>query len=133
MDFGAVSWLGVLVAGVVFFIVGGLWFGLLFGKLWLRLSGRSVDDPPPSNLALMFVLTGVLGLVAALGLAAVSGADASAGAGLVLGIGAAALVVAPVVAILHIYDRKPAGLLALNIGYILVGFAAMGAIIGAFQ
>lgn len=133
MAFTAVSWLGVLIAGVVFFIIGGLWYGLLFGKLWLRLSGRSVDDPPPSNLALMFVLTGVLGLVAALGLATVIGADASAGAGLGVGIGVAALIVAPVVAILHIYDRKPVGLLALNIGYNLVGFAAMGVIIGAFQ
>ncbi len=34
----SINWLGVLGATLVSFIVGFLWYGPLFGKLWLKLS-----------------------------------------------------------------------------------------------
>jgi hypothetical protein len=39
MSFPHVNYLAVLVSGVVIFILGGLWYSLLFKKPWVRLMG----------------------------------------------------------------------------------------------
>jgi hypothetical protein len=85
MDFEAISWLGVVLAAVAFFVVGGIWYAPLFGKLWMRLTGVDEETARQSNLPLIFGTTAVLGLVAAIGLAAIIGDDASAGRGLWIG------------------------------------------------
>lgn len=133
MDFGAISWLGVLLAAVAFFAVGAVWYGLLFSKPWMRLSGVTEEAARESNLALIYGVTGLLGLVSAIGLAALLGADPTATAGLGVGLGVGVLIVAPALLILSLYERKPLGLWALNAGYNVVGFAVMGLVIGALQ
>jgi hypothetical protein len=133
MEFSEISWLAVLLAAVAFFAVGGLWYGLLFSKLWMRLSGMTEERARQSNIPLAFGLTAVLGAVAAIGLAAIVGADPTVGEGLGVGLGVGLLIAAPVLAIQSLYERKPWLLLALNAGYNLIGFAVMGLIIGALQ
>jgi hypothetical protein len=39
-----VSWLGIIIAAVVSFIVGFLWYGPLFGKLWMKLNNVTMKD-----------------------------------------------------------------------------------------
>lgn len=133
MEFSEVSWLAVLLAAVAFFAVGGLWYGLAFSKLWMRLSGMTEEQARQSNIPLAFGLTAVLGAVAAIGLAALVGADPTVGEGLGVGLGVGLLIAAPVLAIQSLYERKPWALWALNAGYNLIGFAIMGLIIGALQ
>jgi hypothetical protein len=133
MDFSAISWLGVVLAAIAFFGVGAIWYGALFARPWMRLSGVTEEQARSSNLVLIFGTTGVLGVVAAIGLAAVIGEDSSAGAGLGIGLGIGALIVAPVLGIQSLYDRKALVLWALNAGYNLAGFAIMGLVIGALQ
>jgi len=36
-----VNWAAVLVAGAAAFMLGGLWYSALFGKLWIRMQGWS--------------------------------------------------------------------------------------------
>jgi hypothetical protein len=132
MDFSDISWLGVVLAAVAFFAVGALWYGVLFSRQWMRLTGVTESQARQSNLPLIYGVSAVLGLVAAIGLAAIIGA-ASAGSGLAIGLGVGALVVAPVLAVQVLYDRRPLTLWALNAGYYVLGFAAMGLILGALQ
>lgn len=133
MDFSALSWLGALVAGAAFFAVGGLWYGPLFGKQWMAATGVTEEQARESNLPMIFGGTLVLEVIAAVGLAAVIGADATLGSGLGTGLVVAVLIVVPVLGVLGLYERKGPTLWALNAGYNLLGFAIMGAIIGAFQ
>jgi hypothetical protein len=133
MEFSAISWLGVVLAAIAFFGVGAMWYGALFARPWMRLSGVTEEQARSSNLVLIFGATAVLGIVAAIGLAAVIGADSSATEGLATGLGAGALVVAPVLGIQSLYDRKALALWLLNAGYNLAGFAIMGLVIGALQ
>jgi hypothetical protein len=72
-------------------------------------TGITEEQARGSNLPLTFGVTGVLGLVAAIGLAAVIGSDASAGSGLGTGLAVGVLVVAPVLGIQSLYERKPPG------------------------
>lgn len=39
-----INYIAVLVAGVVAMIVGGLWYGPLFGKAWMRGQGLDPND-----------------------------------------------------------------------------------------
>lgn len=133
MDFGAVSWLGVVVAGVVFFAIGGIWYGPMFGDRWQRASGVTEEIARASNLALVFASTFVLELIAALGIALVVGDDATPINGLLTGLLLTLLLILPVLGVLSVFERKPWDLWWLNAGYNLIGFMAMGAVIGALQ
>ena len=44
ISFVGVNWLAVVVGTVVSMAMGALWYGPLFGNLWLRLIGKTVDD-----------------------------------------------------------------------------------------
>lgn len=133
MDFGNVSWLGVLLAGIAFFAVGGVYYGPLFGDRWMAAAGMTQERARESNLPLIFISTFVLELIAAVGLALVIGEEASVVEGLVNGLLLNLLLVLPVLAVLSVFERKSWDLFALNAGYNLVGFMVMGAILGAFQ
>ena len=68
-----INWLAVLVAGGATFMLGGLWYTALFGKLWQRLHGYSDEKmkemqarkPPPMFFGLMIVCYMVLAAVVA--------------------------------------------------------------------
>lgn len=133
MDFGQVSWVAVLVAGVVFFGIGGVWYGPLFADRWQRASGVSEEIARASNLPMVFISTFVLELIAALGIALVIGEDATPVDGLLTGLLLTLLLVLPVLGVLSVFERKNWDLWWLNAGYNLIGFMAMGAVIGALQ
>lgn len=133
MDFGAVSWVGVILAGGAFFAIGGVWYGPLFADRWQRASGVTPEIARASNLPLVFLSTFVLELIAAIGLALVIGQDASPVNGMLNGLLLCLLLVLPVLGVLSVFERKPWDLFWLNAGYNLLGFMAMGAILGAFQ
>ena len=137
MDFGAVNWLAVLLAGVVFFAIGGVWYGPLFADRWQRASGVSEELARESNLPLVFISTFVLELIAALGLALVIGDSRGVANallnGLLTGLLLNLLLVLPVLGVLSVFERKSWDLWWLNAGYNLIGFMAMGAVIGALQ
>jgi uncharacterized protein DUF1761 len=133
VEFSEISWLGVVLAAIAFFGVGAMWYGALFARPWMRLSGVTEEQARSSNLVMLFGTTAVLGVVAAIGLAAIIGPDSSAGEGLGIGAGVGLVLVAPVLGIQSLYDRKKVALWALNAGYNLAGFAVMGLVIGALQ
>ena len=44
IPFASVNWLAVIVGTVVSMILGALWYGPLFGNMWLRLIGRKAEE-----------------------------------------------------------------------------------------
>lgn len=61
----AISWFGVFVAALSSFLVGGLWYGPLFGKRWQREAGLSDADMARGKMVLIFGGSFLLNLVAA--------------------------------------------------------------------
>ena len=39
-----INWLAVAVAGLIAFLVGGVWYTALFGQLWIKLQGYSPEQ-----------------------------------------------------------------------------------------
>lgn len=124
-----INYLAVGVAGVSAFILGGLWYGPLFGKAWQRLSG--VDPEAAASPVKTFGGSLVLSLIAAFVFAMFLGPDA--GIGFATGVGAAAGLcwVATSFGINYLFEQKPLGLWFVNGGYHTLQFTLYGAILGA--
>lgn len=61
MQYLAVNWLAVVVAAVVNMVVGFLWYGPLFSRLFLRLVGKREDEV--ESTPIVYVLGFVMGFV----------------------------------------------------------------------
>ncbi len=44
LDFVGLNWWAILVATVVAFGIGGLWYGPLFGQAWLKAMGKTEEE-----------------------------------------------------------------------------------------
>jgi hypothetical protein len=131
MDFSVISWLGVLVAGIAAMVVGGLWYSLLFARVWQRAAGVT-DEQLTRNAPLTYVGSLLLAFVMALVLApfiAHGGVVFGLAAGLAVGLGW----VAASFGMVYLFERRPLAHWLVNAGYAVVSYAVMGAIVGAFQ
>jgi hypothetical protein len=55
----------ILVAALVYFVIGALWYSMLFGKKWMKLIGHSgvVTEADKKGMPMMFVSTFILNYV----------------------------------------------------------------------
>ena len=54
-----INWLAVGAATLVGFVIGFLWYGPLFGKVWMKEAGLTEEDVQNGNMAKIFGLTAV--------------------------------------------------------------------------
>lgn len=48
LDFSGLNWWAILAATAVAFVIGGLWYGPLFGKAWMQALGKTEADIEPT-------------------------------------------------------------------------------------
>lgn len=122
----------VLVAAVVYFMIGGLWYSMLFGKQWMELSGMTEEKIKESGSnAGTYLVTFVLLLILSYVLAhmvAYTGAVTLA-EGLLVGFWLWFGFVATTMLIDGLYAGRRHKLTAINAGYHLVGILAAAAIL----
>jgi hypothetical protein len=88
-----INWLGVLVATVIYMVLGALWYGPLFGKVWMKAMGWEGPAEGESPGAATYAIPAICYLVASIAtglLAEATGSDSVAeglALGLVVGIG----------------------------------------------
>jgi len=133
--FGGINYLAVAVAALSSFIVGWFWYGPLFGKRWMKLHGFKEEDltegrlPFPVILLVNYIAT----VLAALAIAMFIGAQANAGFGIFAGLMIAIFWIGTSQLNDVLYERKPWGLFFINVGYNVVIYVIMGAILGAWH
>ena len=124
----------IVVSAVAYWLLGALWYGVLFSQRWMALEGITMEQARSMNPVLPYVITLVLNLLIAFVLAQLClwrNADTAArgaAVGVLLWIG----IVGPVVFTTYIYEMRPKELFAINEFYPLVGLCLMGAILGAW-
>jgi hypothetical protein len=126
----------VVVCAVVYWLIGGLWYGLLFSKPWMALEHLTVEQATAANgnWIWQYVITFLLNLVIAFALAQVciwrnaNTAGRGAAIGILLWVG----ILGPIVYTTYMYEMRPVTLFAINEFYPLVGLCLMGAILGAW-
>lgn len=123
----------VLVAGAATFVLGGLWYGPLFGKLWQRLTGLSDAQMAAGNPAKIFGLSFVAAVAQAWVFAMFLGPDPSLALGLGAGASAGLVWIGGAFGINDLFERRPLGLWAVNAGYHTLAFTLFGAIFALWR
>jgi hypothetical protein len=127
----SLNWLAVLLASLSSFVIGGLWYSLLFAKPWQKAAGVS-DEQAKTGVVRVFVGSFLLSLVMAASLAAFIGAGGAV-FGLLAGLAAGITWVAAAFGVNYLFERRPLRLFLINAGYNVITFGVMGLIIGAMQ
>ncbi len=139
-----INYLAVLVAGIAYFAIGGIWYMGIFAKTWTKLMG--MDKLSKKELAerkkkagQTFFIAFLANLLAAYCLVfnVLSGQSFFHVSGMVAGLNAGFwtwlgfIVTSQLNSVL--WDGKPWKLYFINVGYYLVSFLVMGLILGCWQ
>ena len=128
-----INWLAVAAAALATFLIGGVWYGPLFGRAWMRASGVTPEQAGKGNMPMIFGLSFVLQLIAAAVLAMFIGPEATFG----FAVAAAAAVgffwVAPAFGVVYLFEQRPFAHWVVNAGYHIVSFVVMGVILGVWR
>ena len=132
------SLLAIILATIIFYMVGFAIYGFLFSEQWMTYAGMTEAEALARNEALgsmMFVwgllitLAQVLGIALFLKKANIS----SAGKSLLKGAILATLFALPVMTYNWLYQGSSANLLRLDYMHLLIGYSLVGAVLGFFR
>jgi hypothetical protein len=128
------NYAAVFVAALAYWILGAVWYGLLFTKPWMALEQMTVERMQSMNPVIPYVISFVLDLLIAFVLAQLctwrnaNTAARGAALGILLWIG----LVGPVAYTNYMFEMRPMQLFAINEFYSLAGLFLMGLILGAW-
>ena len=128
------NYVAVLVAAIAYWLLGAVWYGVLFGKQWMALENITPEQASSINPVAPYVISFILNLVIAFVLAQLCAwrnantAARGAALGILMWIG----FLGPVTYTTYMYEMRPKQLFAINEFYVLVGMCLMGAILGAW-
>ena len=133
-DFDGLNWWAILVATIAGFMLGGIWYGPLFGKAWLRAIGKREEDlgNPVIPFTLSFFTAFVTALLMALLINSLDGLKTvldGALLGLYIGIG----FIAAAMASDYAFCRWPKQLFVIQAGYRVAYSVIMGAILAGWR
>ncbi len=138
MNFGeiisGINFWAVLVAALSAFVIGWLWYGPLFGKKWMELHGFTKDDnagvlPMPVIMVVNYIAT----VLAAFSIAMFIGAESDLSFGVFAGLMIALFWIGTSRLNDVLYERQPFALYLINLGYNVVIYIVMGAVLGAWH
>jgi surface polysaccharide O-acyltransferase-like enzyme len=120
------------VCAIVYWLIGGVWYAVLFNKSWMALEHRTAEQTNP---ILPYIITFLLNLLIAFVLAQIciwrnaNTASRGAAIGVLLWLG----IVGPITFTTYLYELRSKELFAINEFYPLVGLCVMGAILGGWR
>jgi surface polysaccharide O-acyltransferase-like enzyme len=129
------NYLAVIVAAIAYWLLGAIWYGVVFGEAWMALEHMTAEQARSMNPVLPYVITLALNVLIAYALAQICiwrnantlGRGASVGVLLWVGF------VGPVTFTTYMYEMRPKELYAINQFFPLAGFVLMGAILGGWK
>jgi Protein of unknown function (DUF1761) len=126
-----VNLLAILVAAACGFLVGGVWYGPLFGKTWQREIGMSDDDLKSANMLKIYGTAFVFSVLSAVFLGhLLSHFDTDFTRTMMISIGIAVGFITPAIGTNYLFGRKSGKLFAIDAGYWIAFYAAMGLVFG---
>ena len=136
MDLGTaftnINWLSVAVAAISTFLIGGIWYGPLFGKAWMEAFGYTEEDLKKRSIPKTFGLSLLLAFFAALILEMFIGPEANAVYGVMAGMLAGIGWVATFLGILYLFEMQTMKVYLINAGYCVLSLTLMGLILGSW-
>ncbi len=120
----------ILVAAFSGFLVGGLWYGPIFGKIWRKEAGITNQQMRTINPIKIFGLTFALSVVSSifLGHLLASTGVTKPHIVMMISVGVALGFIVPALGINYLFNNKSGRLFAIDAGYWIVFYAAMGGV-----
>lgn len=129
--FGSLQIWGIVIAAVVYFLLGWVWYGPLFSKKWMalrELTTEDIKDPNPMLFLWSFILQFIATLTLAVFMTAIDIHTLLHGA--LVGLGAGFGFVFTLAGTTGLFSDNKLGLHLIDNGYHVIGLAIAGAIIG---
>ena len=129
------NYLAVVVAAIAYFILGGLWYGVLFHKTWMALEQMTIEQTRGVSHVIPYLASFLLELLVAYALAQLciwrnaNTASRGASVGVLVWVG----FVGPIALMTYMFEMRPRALYAINEFYPLAGLILMGAILGGWK
>lgn len=135
MRAGGINWIAVVVAGVAFYAIGFVIYGMLIpAERWMAMSGTSAAEMEvvgqsrmPFSVVMPLMTAGFMALLFKWG--AVVGASKGAQWGMVVALASAV----PGMLYGWVYGVGPIDITVIDIAHLLLGHVAVGAILGAWK
>jgi hypothetical protein len=135
-----VNYIAILVAAVVSFFIGALWYSpLLFAKQWVKATGKSEEEIAEGSSTFAYILTFIAWLIATYVLAVIIdyGVNLYSSPQFLYGMLAAFLCwfgfVAAISLVHSLFAQRPTALWLIDSGYVLVAFLISGAILAEWR
>ena len=124
--------LAILVAAACGFLVGGIWYGPLFGKAWQREIGMTDDDLKSANMLKIYGTAFLFSVLSAvfLGHLFAHFGEMSLRSTMMISVGVALGFIVPAIGTNYLFGRKSGKLFAIDAGYWIAFYAAMGLVFG---
>ncbi|TRD10836.1 DUF1761 domain-containing protein [Erythrobacter insulae] len=119
----------VLAGAGAFFVVGALWYGVIFGTAWQKAAGMSDDQVQSGNMLVIFGLTFLFEILIAMVLwHLIARTNPAPHVVMMMSVGFAIGVMIPAVGIHYLYLRKSLAHFLIDSGHMITGMAAMGGV-----
>jgi hypothetical protein len=136
--FNHTNYWAVLTAAAAYFVIGSLWFSLLFGNIWSKevvKHGVKIKEPTGKEISIKMIQTFIGNIIAAMAMAilvyltGISGWSAGLKLGLLCGFGFAA----SSIMIAYTWEGRSFKLMAIDFGYPVAGFTACAIILSLWK
>ncbi len=132
VNFGDLNWVAIFLSALSAFVIGGIWYGPLFAKIWMKENNFTEELLGKRNMPKVFGLSFLLSLIAAINLAMFLGPEADVMFGFFAGFAAGLGWVTVFTGIQYLFEMKSLKLFFINAGYSTISLSVMGIILGAF-
>jgi len=121
--------LAILIAAAAGFLVGGIWYGPLFGKAWMAENGFTEEGLKNANMLKIYGLTFAFSVLSAVFLGhLLAFFDTGPRSTMIVSTGNPLGQIVPAIGTNYLFARKSGKLFAIDAGYWVVFYAAMGAV-----
>ena len=129
-----IDWVGVIVATVAAMMVGGLWYGPLFGNSWMGYIGKTREQlQSQGGIGYLFALLGAFTTAIVMTYVTQWARVEGFGEGTLVGIVMWAGFALSTIVIGAVFEGRPWGLIMINTGNSLLTFILVGGIVSAFN
>jgi hypothetical protein len=128
------NYAAVVVAAIAYWLLGAVWYGVLFSKPWMALEHMTLEQAQSVSPVIPYIVSFLLELLIAYSLAQLciwrnaNTAGRGASVGVLMWIG----FIGPIAFMNYMFEMRPKELFAINEFYPLAGLVLMGVILGAW-
>ncbi|HEX2607692.1 MAG TPA: DUF1761 domain-containing protein [Flavisolibacter sp.] len=118
------NWLSIVLSSIVYFLLGGIWYTVLFGKKWVRYQKIDLEDPNAKKdagriMMISFLMMFLLNSGIAILIFRIQPVEILSG--LKIGILTGVCFTACGISISYLYVKKPLALHLIDCGYHIIG------------